>query len=478
MKKLMSLTDEQRDRMTSFADEWIERGWRTTPLTEEEWKVVEDGMRRCYEYAGKPWPGNVVRVASPIVGVFAAPVAQFEIELRRNLLKSQGVWSDGAVDGAVRDAVDGAVRDAVRGAVRDAVRGAVRDAVHGAVDDAVDGAVRGAVDDAVDDAVDGAVRDAVRDAVDGAVHGAVGGAVHGAVHDAVRGAVDDAVDGAVRGAVGGAVHGAVDGAVHGAVHGAVDGAVDGAVHDAVHGAVRGAVHGAVRQVIQNRWYYRLGGRLWPTWQAYVAYFRDIVNLQLDGDTWDRSRAYEDAQGAGWWWPFKDFVMVCEPPVELHLEQVGPRGWGSHRLHCETGPAVRWSDGWGVYSWHGTNVPAWVIENPTVEKAMAERNTEIRRCALEAIGWGELEPHLGDPIDVCADPGNAPHELKLYRLPDKLNSYGQPINLLLMTNGSPDRSGSLRRYGETVPAQLTSAIAAASWQYGVDPSAYAQLTRRT
>ena len=426
MKKLMSLTDEQRDRMTSFADEWIERGWRTTPLTEEEWKVVEDGMRRCYEYAGKPWPGNVVRVASPIVGVFAAPVAQFEIELRRNLLKSQGVWSDGAVDGAVRDAVDGAVRDAVRGAVRDAVRGAVRDAVHGAVDDAVDGAVRGAV--------------------------------------------DDAVDGAVRGAVGGAVHGAVDGAVHDAVH--------GAVHDAVHGAVRGAVHGAVRQVIQNRWYYRLGGRLWPTWQAYVAYFRDIVNLQLDGDTWDRSRAYEDAQGAGWWWPFKDFVMVCEPPVELHLEQVGPRGWGSHRLHCETGPAVRWSDGWGVYSWHGTNVPAWVIENPTVEKAMAERNTEIRRCALEAIGWGELEPHLGDPIDVCADPGNAPHELKLYRLPDKLNSYGQPINLLLMTNGSPDRSGSLRRYGETVPAQLTSAIAAASWQYGVDPSAYAQLTRRT
>jgi len=42
MTKLMSLTDAQRDQMAPFAQSWIEHGWRTTPLTEEEWGVVED----------------------------------------------------------------------------------------------------------------------------------------------------------------------------------------------------------------------------------------------------------------------------------------------------------------------------------------------------------------------------------------------------------------------------------------------------
>ena len=468
MKKLTTLTPEQKDRMASFAQEWIQHGWRTKPLTEEEWSVVEDGMRRCYEYAGKPWPGVVVRVPSPIVGAFAAPAAAFEIALRRRLATD-------AVDGAVRGAVDDAVRDAVGDAVRGAVHGAVDGAVGDAVGGAVDGAVRGAVDDAVDDAVRGAVDGAVRDAV------------RDAVGDAVRGAVRDAVDDAVRGAVHGAVRDAVDGAVRDAVRDAVDGAVDGAVGDAVGdavgGAVRGAVGGAaikagVLQVIARRWYYRLGGRLWPTWQAYVAFFRDVVELDIDPDIWSRSRAYDDAQGAGWWWPFEDFVMVCEPPTELHLEQVGPAGWGSHRLHCETGPAVRWPDGFCLYFWHGTHVPAWVIEDPTVEQAMAERNSERRRCALESVGWGALEPHLGDPIDVCPDFANGANELRLYRMPDHINPYGQPVNLLLMVNGSPDRSGEIRRYGETVPASIKRADAAAGWQYGLDPKVYRQLERRT
>jgi len=347
VQRLQSLTDAQRDRMASFAQEWIEHGWRTAPLTEEEWRVVEDGMRRCYEHACVPWPNRVVRVSSPIVGALAAPAAQFAISLRRRL----------------------------------------------------DQVLHGAVDGAVGDAVGGAVDDAVRD--------------------------------------------------------------------------------AVGQVIRNRWYYRFGGRLWPTWQAYVAYFRDVVNLDLDGDIWDRSRAYDDAQGAGWWWPFQDFVMVCEPPVELHLEQVGPTGWGSHRLHCETGPAVAWSDGWSLHFWHGTHVPAWVIENPTIEQAMAERNTEIRRCAFESLGWDKVLEQINErPIDICPDPANPPHELRLYKLPDRINPYPQPVNLLLMTNGSPDRNGVLRQYAETVPATITSAVAAAGWQYGINPSVYRQLERRT
>lgn len=125
----------------------------------------------------------------------------------------------------------------------------------------------------------------------------------------------------------------------------------------------------------------------------------------------------------------------------------------------------------------------------MEKAMAESNTERRRAALESYGWGKAITEIGEePISTCPDPGNAPHVLKLYSLPKKYNPYGQPVNLLVMTNGSPDRSGDLRIYGETVPVKVSTkgrdgkeyppALCSAAWQYGVDPSVYAQIERRT
>jgi len=71
-KQLTKLTPEQRDRMAPHAQQWIEYGLRTTPLTDDEWEMWETGVRQCYEYAGIRWPGVVVHVSSPIVGAFAA----------------------------------------------------------------------------------------------------------------------------------------------------------------------------------------------------------------------------------------------------------------------------------------------------------------------------------------------------------------------------------------------------------------------
>lgn len=402
--RITSLTDDQKSQMAPFAQEWIARGHRTRPLTEDEWQVWEDGVRACYGYAGKSFPGVVVRVPSPLVGAFAAPIAAHVIAQLRN-----------------RDVEAGAVGGAVHGAFYGAV-GAVRDAVGGAVGDAVDDAV----------------------------HWAVHGAVDGAVGEAVRGAVREAVD---------------------AVRGAVD-AVGGAVDDAVGEAVRGAV-----EAVGELWSSRFGGIHWAAWwNAYPAYFRDICGLELPGDLWDRSRAFDAAQSAGWWWPFTDFVMVCDAPTTLHLEQVAPTGWGSHRLHCEDGPAVAWP-GWGLHFWHGTRVPEWVITDPTPQRIAGEENSEIRRCAIESLGWDRYIEAAGlTLVGSCPDPGNAPHSLALYDVPEDI--YGTPVRVLLMTNGSPDRSGAVRRYGETVPADINDPLAAAAWQYEMPVAEYAQLVRRT
>ena len=177
---------------------------------------------------------------------------------------------------------------------------------------------------------------------------------------------------------------------------------------------------------------------------------------------------------------RDFIMVCERPQEIHLEQVRPRGWGSHRLHCETGPAVKFADGWGVWAWHGVRVPADLIEGDgwSSERILQEPNVEVRRCAMERRGWDRVIGELGlSIVDEQADPGNPGQVL---RLSDEVPAgiYGAPVRVLLCTNGSPERDGVRRRFGLTVPAEFTDAVAAAAWTYELDRETYAGVERRT
>jgi hypothetical protein len=124
--------------------------------------------------------------------------------------------------------------------------------------------------------------------------------------------------------------------------------------------------------------------------AWTSFFREVCGLELEGDLWERGRAYEQtAESACWWWPHKDFVIVSERPAVIHREQVGPRGVGSHRLHCEDGPAIAFPDGWAIYAYHGVVVPEKVIMHPediTAEELLAEENAEVRRVMIERMGF--------------------------------------------------------------------------------------------
>ncbi len=369
--RIDALTAEQTARMPEWRDKWIAIGLSTERADRARFEAA---IPTCYAAAQLSPPKRVVWVTSPIVMALAAPIAAH--------ILGKGDAVDDAVDDAVYDAVydavsgavdvavDVAVHRAVRVAVYDAVHRAVRVSVYDAVHDAVDVAVNGAVDVAVRGAVDVAVSVAVDDAV----HGAAYDAVHGAVYDAVRGAVYDAVNGAVNDAV----NGAVDDAVDDAVYDAVSGAVDDAVYDAVSGAV---------DEIRKNWFNFIGGQFWVSgWYwgspAYVSFFREVCGLELSDDMAARAQAYEaTAASACWWWPHTDFVMAVERPTHVDRDAQG-------RLHSETRLAIAWPDGWGVYSWHGVRVPAWLIEHPeqiTAEKIDQEPNAAIRRVMIARFG---------------------------------------------------------------------------------------------
>lgn len=179
------------------------------------------------------------------------------------------------------------------------------------------------------------------------------------------------------------------------------------------------------------------------------------------------------RSCGWWWPREGVCVVAERPLALRTEPDGD----ARRLHCATGPAVVYPDGWAVHAWHGTRVPSWVIENPTAERINREFNVEVRRCAIEHLGWASYIDQAGlELLSRAPDPGNPGCELQLYNLPPQ--KWHPPTRLLLAVNGSVERDGTRRRYGLRVPAGFDHPLDAAGWSYGLTGAQYAGLLRRT
>jgi hypothetical protein len=178
-----------------------------------------------------------------------------------------------------------------------------------------------------------------------------------------------------------------------------------------------------------------------------------------------------ARSCGWWWPREGHCVVSERPVVTHFE-----AGDEPRLHNGNGPAVAYGDGFALHFWHGTRVPAWVIDDPTHERIAAERNVEVRRCAVERLGWQRfLDGADLALVGTAPDPGNHGHELRLY---DQPAGWGARQRLLVTVNGSVERDGTRRRYGLRVPAWFDDPVDAAAWTYGLTGAQYALLVRRT
>lgn len=173
------------------------------------------------------------------------------------------------------------------------------------------------------------------------------------------------------------------------------------------------------------------------------------------------------------WAFRGIAVLCPPPIGYAVD---PQG----RPHSEDGPALRWESSWEVFAWHGTVVPRSLIEQPWPARSILHtRNAEVRRCAIERLGWDRFVADL-DLVqvgDAVPDPGNPGHTLALFEVPRGILDQ-RPSRVLLCTNATVERDGTRRQYGLEVPPLISDPISAAAWTFGIDPYDYLTLTTAT
>jgi hypothetical protein len=258
----------------------------------------------------------------PGCGALAAPLAGHPLFAESDVRKAEvDVWVDG-VHQPVRGSVAGVLSGALHMTVRSAVSAAITEPVHQAVMVGVHKVVhRGLVE-----GIHSPVHHAVTDAVGKAAAGTLAGRVRAAALDAVGEASGEVPERALD-----------------PLYVSTDESVRAWTHQAKFTLVMHAMYA--------RWCWSLGG--WVLhWPAYFSFLHQVCGLELPGGLWAREAALARAEAAaGWWWPHRRFVVVCERPTELHLEWAGPGG--VPRLHNPDGPAIRWRDGWAVHALHGT-----------------------------------------------------------------------------------------------------------------------------
>jgi len=195
-----------------------------------------------------------------------------------------------------------------------------------------------------------------------------------------------------------------------------------------------------------------------SWLSLYKFFIEVVGLDLEKIT----GLLELTNHTGWYNAYEDIVVFQHRPEYIKFDE-------DNRLHCETGPAIRYRDGYSVYAWHGVRVPAEWIENKeslTAEVALTWENVEQRRCAAEILGWESVIKEL-NPTIIDSDPDPMIGDLLEVNIPD----IGTERFIRV-------KCGTGRYFCLPVPPETKTALSGNSWTYGVEEDVLKQLEIRT
>jgi len=416
--KIKSLTKEQIARFPEFVQKWTQIGLSTEPANRRE---AEIGITEAYHVAG---------LEKPMIVWCGSPLAQGLTRALVFNLEKSGLQ------------IAASVRASVGASVMDSVWASVMASVWDSVGDSVMASVRDSVWDSVMASVGASVRDSVRDSVWASVRDSVWASVRDSVGDSVMASVGDSVWASVRDSVGASVRDSVR----------------DSVGDSVRDSVWASVRDSVRDSVWDSVWASVCGQHDAGWLSFYDFFR--VAAALDTETNKLCGILRVAQSAGWWLLHEKICWVAERHTTLKRDDQG-------RLHCETGPAVQYPDGWSIYASHGVRLPSWIVERPveiSVANIDSENNAEIRRVMIEKFGRQRWIKESGSTLIHSDDFG------ALFRrhFPDGR----EDVCFVEVINSTPEPDGSFKNYVLRVPPGMRTARQAVAWTFNLDAEQYA------
>ena len=185
-----------------------------------------------------------------------------------------------------------------------------------------------------------------------------------------------------------------------------------------------------------------------SWLSLYEYFgKELGIAECD----DLKGLMDLSKHCGWVSFYDEMVVFQDRPEYIKFDDRGV-------LHCETGPAIRYSDGYSLYAWHGIVIPEdWIEKRSelTSKMALSWENIEQRRCACEIVGWAKILRDLNAKvIDSDDDPmiGN----LLEVDIPD----IGRERFLQVLC-------GTGRTFAIPVPPTMKTALEAQAWTYDMN-----------
>ena len=225
------------------------------------------------------------------------------------------------------------------------------------------------------------------------------------------------------------------------------------VRASVWASVMDSVGASVRDSVWDSGY----GQHDANWLGFYEYFK--IACGLEKETQKLCGLWGIAENAGWFLPHRHICWISERHNLLKRDAQG-------RLHCESGPALSYPDGFSIWAIHGVRVAQYVIEEPqkiTLRDIASESNAEVRRVKIDRFGQSRYLLESGAKEIHHDDFGT------LYRA-DVPND--EPIVMVKVVNSTPEPDGSYKDYFLRVPPDMERARQAIAWTFEKQEHEYA------
>lgn len=114
------------------------------------------------------------------------------------------------------------------------------------------------------------------------------------------------------------------------------------------------------------------------WLGYYDFFINETSVVLDEKI---VNLIELAKICGWWYPYKDVVIIQKRPSLINFED--------GLVQSTTGPAIQFPDGYSVYIIDGIRLDEQIVMRPetlTIHQINSEQDQDKRSIMIDRFGW--------------------------------------------------------------------------------------------